>query len=74
MLKIFKKSCQNQEKKQQDDDCCIEQNVSNLHSYAQNSLKKRHHSLHVNKLGRSMEEMLGVLAIVGVLSIGGIQG
>ena len=27
-----------------------------------------------NQLGRSMIEMLGVLAIVGVLSVGGISG
>ena len=27
-----------------------------------------------NETGRSMVEMLGVLAIIGVLSIGGIQG
>ena len=28
----------------------------------------------VNELGRSMVEMLGVLAIIGVLSVGGIAG
>ena len=27
-----------------------------------------------NETGRSMTEMLGVLAVIGVLSIGGIQG
>ena len=27
-----------------------------------------------NEIGRSMTEMLGVLAVIGVLSIGGIQG
>ena len=27
-----------------------------------------------NQLGRSMIEMLGVLAIIGVLSVGGIAG
>ncbi|MBO7258085.1 MAG: hypothetical protein J6V11_04005, partial [Alphaproteobacteria bacterium] len=29
---------------------------------------------HKNQSGRSMVEMLGVLAIIGVLSIGGIMG
>ena len=29
---------------------------------------------HINETGRSMVEMLGVLAVIGVLSIGGIQG
>ena len=28
----------------------------------------------INEIGRSMIEMLGVLAIVGVLSVGGIAG
>ena len=75
MLKIFKKPCQNQEKKQQDDDdCCIAQNVSNLRFYTQNSLKKKHHSVHTSERGRSMVEILGVLAVIGVLSIGGIAG
>ena len=30
--------------------------------------------MHINESGRSMIEMLGVLAIIGVLSIGGISG
>lgn len=30
--------------------------------------------IHVNQSGRSMVEMLGVLAIIGVLSVGGIAG
>ena len=30
--------------------------------------------IHTNESGRSMVEMLGVLAIVGVLSVGGIAG
>ena len=30
--------------------------------------------MRVNEQGRSMIEMLGVLAIVGVLSVGGIAG
>ena len=29
---------------------------------------------HTHESGRSMIEMLGVLAIIGVLSVGGIQG
>lgn len=29
---------------------------------------------HINENGRSMVEMLGVLAIIGVLSVGGIAG
>lgn len=29
---------------------------------------------HINESGRSMVEMLGVLAIIGVLSVGGIAG
>ena len=29
---------------------------------------------HTNESGRSMVEMLGVLAIIGVLSVGGIAG
>ena len=29
---------------------------------------------HTNESGRSMIEMLGVLAIIGVLSVGGIAG
>ena len=39
--------------------------------------KKQLHNSHKNKLpesGRTMVEMLGVLAIMGVLSIGGIAG
>ena len=31
-------------------------------------------SFKINELGRSMVEILGVLAIIGVLTFGGIQG
>jgi Tfp pilus assembly protein PilE len=31
-------------------------------------------NLNQNELGRSMVEMLGVLAVIGVLSVGGITG
>ena len=31
-------------------------------------------SFKINELGRSMVEILGVLAVIGVLSFGGIQG
>ena len=36
--------------------------------------KSQHHFGYINECGRSMVEILGVLAIIGVLSIGGIQG
>ena len=39
-----------------------------------NIIKNRRKTMRVNESGRSMIEMLGVLAIIGVLSVGGIAG
>lgn len=39
-----------------------------------NEMKIQHNLLRKKEFGRSMVEMLGVLAIIGVLSIGGIAG
>ena len=37
-------------------------------------MEKHYHSNHASNSGRSMVEMLGVLAIIGILSIGGFFG
>ena len=39
-----------------------------------NEVKIQHNLLRKKEFGRSMVEMLGVLAIIGVLSVGGIAG
>ncbi len=51
--------------------------ISFLKKIHQNKVKMKqikHFKRHSNEIGRSMVEILGVLAVIGVLSIGGIQG
>lgn len=47
-----------------------------MNKFFKKSLKNKaqYHFNNINEHGRSMVEMLGVLAVIGVLSIGGIQG
>ena len=73
-MKNSKKLCQNQVKIQQFGSKTVQYPLSNACFTRQNRLKTVYHSAYANEHGRSMVEMLGVLAVVGVLSIGGIQG
>ena len=73
-MKNSKKICQNKVKLQQFGSTEAQYPLSNTCFMRQNRLKNVYHSVHANEHGRSMVEMLGVLAVVGVLSIGGIQG
>lgn len=54
--------------------CIIEDIKYSMHTSSNALFSRKHSKLNTDESGRSMVEMLGVLAIIGVLSVGGLAG